>query len=38
VMVAECRHVRKIKGGHPGQVRVFQERGTVLAQPRPVEA
>lgn len=37
VMVAQCRHVRKLKGGHPGQVRVFQERGSVNVAPKKPE-
>lgn len=37
VMVAERRHVRKLKGGMPGQVLVHQERGTLLVEPTPVD-
>lgn len=37
VMVAERRHVRKIKGGKPGQVRVHQELSSVVALPQAVE-
>lgn len=37
VMVAERRHVRKIKGGKPGQVRVHQELPSLVVQPKPVE-
>lgn len=37
VMVAEARHVRKLKGGQPGQVTVHQERNSILIQPQPVE-
>lgn len=37
VMVAERRHVRKLKGGHPGQVLVHQERSTILVEPAPVD-
>jgi predicted ribosome quality control (RQC) complex YloA/Tae2 family protein len=37
VMVAEARHVRKLKGGQPGQVTVHQERNSILTRPQPVE-
>lgn len=37
VMVAEARHVRKLKGGQPGQVTVHQERSSILIQPQPVD-
>lgn len=38
VMVAERRHVRKLKGGKPGQVLVHQERSTLLVEPAPVDS
>lgn len=37
VRVAECRHVRKLKGGNLGQVLVRQEMDGIVVKPAPVE-
>ena len=37
VQVAECRHVRKLKGGNLGQVLVRQELNSIVVKPAPVK-
>lgn len=37
VQYAECRHIRKIRGGRPGQVTIGKEKGTIVVEPQPVE-
>ncbi|NDJ86572.1 MAG: fibronectin/fibrinogen-binding protein [Chloroflexi bacterium] len=37
VQIAECRHVRKMKGGKLGQVTIHKERDGLLVSPAPLE-